>query len=417
MSNKVVLGFSGGLDTSFCVKWLQEQGMEPICVTLDIGQDANLDDVRLIADKLGVQTLKIIDGKENFVNFFLIPALKANALYQGVYPLATALGRPYIGKVIADTARELGTNYVAHGCTGKGNDQIRIELAINAIIPDANIIDPIRDNNYSRDYEIEYLQKHGIDLGLTKEKPYSIDQNLWGRSVCAGMIEDISVMPPQEVYQWTTALEECPNNADEITVEFVSGMPVALNGERLSTLEIILRLNDLGGKHGVGRIDHIEDRLVGIKSREIYEAPAAVILIRAHQVLESLTLSKASLDFKTLVEKEYARIIYLGEWFSPHHLDLVNFLYHNQLNVSGVIGLKLFKGNCIVSSRASSLALYDKLLATYSSDSVFDQRSATGFIKFIGMASRIQIKAQKLGYEKEMSHLLESTTENSGEML
>ena len=404
MSKQVVLGFSGGLDTSFCVEWLKEEGFdEVVCVTLDIGQEVDSSTVRSKAEKLGVKTIKVIDGKENFVHFFLMPALKANALYQNVYPLATALSRPYIGKVIADVAMEMGIRYVAHGCTGKGNDQVRIEMAIRSIMPDAEILGPVRDNNFSRDYEIEYLRSRNIDLSFTKENSYSIDQNLWGRSICAGILEDISVTPPEEVYEWTRSIDECPEDAEEIEIEFASGVPVRLNNKTLRPLSIIEKLNEIGGTHGIGRIDHIEDRLVGIKSREIYEAPAALILIRAHQALEALTLSRSSLDFKRLVEDEYARLIYLGDWFSLHHMNLLAYLQNNQVVVDGVIRLKLHKGNCIVIGRRSDLALYQKTLATYGEESEFDQRAAAQFIKFLGMESSIQSKIQKLNFDKRLS--------------
>ena len=406
MSKQVVLGFSGGLDTSFCVEWLKEEGFdEVICVTLDIGQEVDSSTVISKAEKLGVKTIKVIDGKENFVHFFLMPALKANALYQNVYPLATALSRPYIGKVIADVAMEMGIRYVAHGCTGKGNDQVRIEMAIRSIMPDAEILGPVRDNNFSRDYEIEYLRSRNIDLSFTKENSYSIDQNLWGRSICAGILEDISVTPPEEVYEWTRSIDKCPEDAEEIEIEFASGVPVRLNNKTLRPLSIIEKLNEIGGTHGIGRIDHIEDRLVGIKSREIYEAPAALILIRAHQALEALTLSRSSLDFKRLVEDEYARLIYLGDWFSLHHMNLLAYLQNNQVVVDGVIRLKLHKGNCIVVGRRSDLALYQKTLATYGEESEFDQRAAAQFIKFLGMESSIQSKIQKLNFDKELHQL------------
>ncbi len=313
------------------------------------------------------------------------------------------LGRPYIGKVIADVAMEMGIRYVAHGCTGKGNDQVRIEMAIRSIMPDAEILGPVRDNNFSRDYEIEYLRSRNIDLSFTKENSYSIDQNLWGRSICAGILEDISVTPPEEVYEWTRSIDECPEDAEEIEIEFASGVPVRLNNKTLRPLSIIEKLNEIGGTHGIGRIDHIEDRLVGIKSREIYEAPAALILIRAHQALEALTLSRSSLDFKRLVEDEYARLIYLGDWFSLHHMNLLAYLQNNQVVVDGVIRLKLHKGNCIVIGRRSDLALYQKTLATYGEESEFDQRAAAQFIKFLGMESSIQSKIQKLNFDKRLS--------------
>lgn len=401
MKNKVVLGFSGGLDTTFCVKWLQENNFEPICVTLDIGQEKDIRHVEKKANDLDVKTIKIVNGIDDFADYFIVPALKANALYEGVYPLATALSRPYVGKIIADTAKEIGTKYVAHGCTGKGNDQVRIELAINALMPGAIIIDPIRDNNLSRDDEIKYLKEKNIKIEVTKEKPYSIDQNIWGRSICAGILEDMEKEPPEEVFEWTRSIDKCPDKPGEIEIGFESGIPKSLNKKTMSVKDIIIKLNEIGGLHGIGRIDHIEDRVVGIKSREIYEAPAAIILIKAHKILESITLTKSSLKFKNLVEKEYADIIYEGKWFSNHHMDLISYLQHNQKNVTGNIRMKLHKGNCIVISRESKYSLYDKSLATYTSKSTFDQSAAKEFIKIYGMENNIQAQKQLFNFREE----------------
>jgi argininosuccinate synthase len=413
MTPKVVLGFSGGLDTSFCVKWLQEHDYEPICVTLDVGQEADLSTVKQRATGLGVRDIRIIDGTDNFVNYFIIPALKANALYQGVYPLATALSRPFIGKVLADVANELGTPYVAHGCTGKGNDQVRIELAVRALLPNATILDPVRDENHSREEEIQYLQARNIPTEITVEKPYSIDQNLWGRSICAGILEDIWVEPPEEVFEWTRSIETCPDQAEEIELEFESGVPVSLNRKPQSMTAIIKLLNELGGLHGIGRIEHIEDRVVGIKSREIYEAPAAIILIKVHQALEALTLTGASLAFKKLIEEEYAQIIYQGGWFSHHHMDLVAYLQHNQRNVTGKIRLKLHKGNCIPTGRTSEFSLYRKELATYTSSSIYDQPSAGAFVKIFGMANTVQAQTQLFNFAHETRVLMDSQNKSA----
>jgi argininosuccinate synthase len=410
MKPKVILGFSGGLDTSYCVKWLQEHDYEPVCVTLDIGQEADIGNVKQRALELGVTDIRIIDGIADFANYFLTPALKANALYQGVYPLATALSRPFVGKVLVDVATEVGTHFLAHGCTGKGNDQVRIELAIKALMPEAQIIDPIRDENLSRDEEMQYLEQRGIYTGITEAKPYSIDQNIWGRSICSGVLEDIWTEPPEEVFEWTQAVEQCPNTPEELEFEFESGVPVALNQQHMTLTEMITTLNDIGGKHGVGRIDHIEDRVVGIKSREIYEAPAATILIKAHQALETITLTGSSLAFKKLIEEEYAKLIYEGGWFSHHHMDLVAYLQHNQRKVSGTILMKLYKGHCIATGRASDFSLYRKELATYTSESLYDQRAATGFIHIFGMEHAVQAQAQMFNFTDE-TKLLTGTTE------
>jgi len=399
------------LDTTFCVIWLRENGFDPVCVCLDIGQSKNLGEVRRSAEMLGVQNLKIIDGRRAFADLFIGPALKANALYQGVYPLATALSRPYIGKVLVDVAREEGTHYVAHGSTGKGNDQVRIEMAVRALLPGAEIVDPIRDNSLSRDYEIRFLRDKGINLGYTEEKPYSVDQNVWGRSICAGILEDIGVAPPEEVFEWTKPPEACPNVPAIIEIEFESGLPVALDNVRKPILDLVTQLNQIGGEHGIGRIDHIEDRLVGLKSRELYEAPAASVLIKAHKALESLTLSKSSLDFKQGVEADYARLIYLGDWFSLHHMDLLAYLQQNQKAVSGKIRLKLYRGNCTIVGRESANALYKRNLITYGKGSEFDQRNGTAFSRILGMESFIQSSIQLSNFEQKIERMIQPRKE------
>jgi argininosuccinate synthase len=272
-------------------------------------------------------------------------------------------------------------------------------------MPDANILAPIRDNNLSREKEIDYLQSKNIEIGYTKAKPYSIDQNIWGRSICAGILEDISVEPPKEIYEWTRDINDCPESGEEISIDFEGGTPIKLNMKSLRFAELVKNLNEVGGAHGVGRIDHIEDRIIGIKTREIYEAPAALILIKAHQTLEALTLSKQSLDFKKVVENEYAKTIYQGHWFTHHHMNLVAYLIHNQRNVTGTIKLKLHKGNCIIISRKSEMSLYQKSLATYSSQSTFDQKAAREFVKFLGMENNIQARIQLFNYSKEIKQL------------
>jgi argininosuccinate synthase len=312
--------------------------------------------------------------------------------------------------VLTDVAREIGTDYIAHGCTGKGNDQVRIELAINSLMDKPVIIDPIRDNNLSRDEEIRWLSAKGIVIEVTKEKPYSIDQNIWGRSVCAGVLENIDVIPPEEVFDWTTPLARTPDKPVDIEIGFKSGTPVSLNGKTKRWREIIQELNILAGQHGIGRIDHIEDRVVGIKSREIYEAPAAITLIKAHQVLESITLARAALNFKKTVDNEYANLIYQGYWFSNHHMDLVAYIQHNQKHVTGTVGLRLFKGNIIVTKRDSKFSLYNQRLATYTGESIFDQTAAKGFISIYGMENRILARKQLFNFSEE-TKLLEDKPE------
>jgi argininosuccinate synthase len=401
MQPQVILGFSGGLDTTFCVKWLQEHGYEPICVTIDIGQEDNLSVVQQRAAALGVHTIRIVDGIQDFVNYFIVPALKANALYQAVYPLATALSRPLIGKVLAEAAQEFGTPYIAHGCTGKGNDQIRLELAIKALLPEAIIIDPVRDENLSRDAEMAYLAERNIHLGITPNKSYSIDQNIWGRSICSGVLEDIWIEPPEEVFAWTSSLDKCPDVPEYVEIGFEAGVPVTCDGQTVSMLELIRHVNALGGIHGIGRIDHIEDRVVGIKSHEIYEAPAASILITAHQALETITLTGSTLKFKKALEAEYARLIYQGGWFTHHHMDLVAYLQHNQRPVTGSIRLKLYKGHCLPVGRAAAHSLYHPELVTYSARSIYDQTAGAGFIKIFGLEQTVEAQAQQLNFGAE----------------
>lgn len=380
MRKKIILGFSGGLDTSYCAIKLREEGFDPVCILVDVGQviDRNLVEKR--KQILGIEHLEYVDVKSEFADIFILPSLWANALYQGVYPLSTALTRPLIAKKMVDIAHEYDTNYFAHGCTGKGNDQIRIELGIKSLFPEAVIHAPIREGNLSRDQELDFLQKKGIEISVTKDKPYSIDENLWGRSVSAGSVENIEEEVPDDVYEWTTSPTDGgkPEFLD-LTVTFEGGKPIALDHSELSFSDLIENLNRTAGSHSIGRIDHIEDRLVGIKSREIYECPAAMTLITAHRHLESLTLTRAAKEFKKHVEHEYSDLIYSGNWFSSHHYDLLAYLLQNQKVVSGDISLKLARGNIIVNRRISNNSLYNKNLVTYGKGSNFDQRSAKGY--------------------------------------
>ena len=399
-------GFSGGLDTTFCVVRLRELGYDPVCVTIDIGQNKDLTQSERSAKMLGVTDHRIVDGRSDFASLFVWPALKANALYQDVYPLATALSRPYIGKVLVDVANELDTQHIAHGCTGKGNDQVRIELTVRALMDQVNILDPVRDENISRNAEIAFLKERGIETDYSDERPYSVDQNMWGRSICAGILEDPATVPPEDIYEWTRSVDKCPDEPQEIEIGFQAGVPITLNKEEVEPVEMINQVNQLGGLHGIGRIDHIEDRLVGIKSREIYEAPAAMILIEAHRALERLTLTRASLDFKRIVEGEYAKLLYLGDWFSAHHLEILAYLKYNQVNVTGNVRLRLHKGSCLVVGRNADRSLYQRQLVTYGPESTFDQASAASFVKFLGMESQVQARTQRPLIGTDMHRLL-----------
>ncbi len=400
---KVVLAYSGGLDTSVAIRWIREKyGAEVVTLTVDLGaMEKDLSEVRERALRIGAVKAIVVDAKDIFVKYFVWPALQANALYEGVYPLATALGRPLIAKLLVDVARQEGATAVAHGSTGKGNDQVRFDVSVAALAPDLKIIAPVREWGMRRDEEIEYAYRHNIPIPVTKESPYSIDQNLWGRSIEAGVLEDEWVEPPSEVFAWTRDPSQTPDEAAYVEIEFETGIPVALNGERLDGVTLIERLNEIGGLHGVGRIDHIENRLVGIKSREIYEAPAAVILHKAHKDLEDLTLSKDAARFKELVAKEYADLVYNGLWFSSFHRDLAAYVASSQRYVTGTVRVKLHKGTATVVGRKSPFSLYRRSLATYEAGDTFDQRAAVGFIKIWGLPVRIFAQTQLQGHASD----------------
>ncbi len=395
--DKVILAYSGGLDTSVMVPWIGEKyNMDVVTFTVDLGQGEDIERIRQKALKTGAIDAVALDARNLFIDHFVWPALMAGAMYEGKYPLATALGRPLIAKLMVDTAHEHGAKAVAHGCTGKGNDQVRFDVTFQTLDPSLKIIAPVREWKMSRPEEIEFAKKHGIPVEATKESPYSLDLNLWGRSCEAGVLEDPWEEPPADAFGWTVAPEKAPDQAEYVEIEFERGRPVGLNGERLDGAPLIERLNKLGGKHGVGRIDHVENRLVGIKSRELYEAPAAVILHDAHRELESLVLSKQAARFKTFVAQEYADIIYNGLWFNAFHQDLFAFVQSNQRFVSGFARVKLFKGKATVVGRRSEHSLYSKKLATYESGDAFDHDAAKGFIRLWGLGQQTQARQQLL---------------------
>src|SRR5438270_314644 len=395
--DKVILAYSGGLDTSVMVPWIKEKyGLDVVAFTVDLGQGEDIQRIRQKALRTGAVDAVAIDARNMFVDYFVFPALMAGALYEGKYPLATALGRPLIAKRMVDVAREHKAKAVAHGCTGKGNDQVRFDVTFQTLAPDLQIFAPVREWKMTRDEEIKFAHKHGIPVEATQESPYSIDQNLFGRSCEAGVLEDPWDEPPEGAFAWTTDPAKAPNEPEYIEIEFEQGRPVALDGEKLDGVPLIERLNKLGGKHGVGRIDHVENRLVGIKSRELYEAPAAVILHEAHRELETLCLSKQAARFKTLVAQEYADLIYNGLWFSGFHQDLFAFVASNQRYVSGVVRVKLFKGKATVVGRKSEHSLYSKKLATYETGDQFDHEAAQGFIRLWGLGQQTQARQQLL---------------------
>ncbi|MBI4505104.1 MAG: argininosuccinate synthase [Chloroflexi bacterium] len=405
---KVVLAYSGGLDTSVAIRWLQEQyGLEVVCLTVDLGaNDRDLSTVRERALQIGARQALIVDAKDVFVRYFVWPALRAGAVYECKYPLATALGRPLIAKLLVDVARQEGATHVAHGCTGKGNDQVRFDVSVGALAPDLTVIAPIREWRMTRDEEIAYAQRHGIPVPATRESPYSTDQNLWGRSIEAGVLEDPDVEPPEDVYAWTVSPERAPDAPAVVEVEFERGIPVRLDGAALDGVALIGRLSELAGQHGVGRIDHVENRLVGIKSREIYEAPAAVVLHEAHRALEAMTLTRHQLRLKELVAQEYADLVYNGLWFSAAHQDLAAYIASVQRFVSGTVRLKLYKGTCRVVGRTSPVSLYRHELATYDRGDMFDSSAAVGFIALWGLPLRTQASAQLLRAGEELRGIM-----------
>lgn len=394
---KVILAYSGGLDTSVAVKWINENyDMDVITYTCDLGQGRELETIRQKALATGAVEAVIEDVRNMFVDFFVWPSLMAGTMYEGKYPLATALGRPLIAHRMAEMAKEHGASAVAHGCTGKGNDQVRFDVSFQTLAPQLKIIAPVREWKWTRTEELEFAAKHGIAVDATKESIYSVDQNLWGRSVEAGILEDPWVAPPEDAYRWTTNPLEAPDTPIEVEIEFEQGRPIGLNGESLDGADLIERLNEIGGEHGVGRIDHVENRLVGIKSREIYEAPAAIILHEAHRELEFLTLSRQALRFKTFVSQTCSDIIYDGLWFSNFHQDLMGFVEKNQRFVTGMVRARLYKGMCSVVGRTSEHSLYSKELATYEEGDQFPHETALGFIKIHGLAQQTQARQQLL---------------------
>ncbi len=391
----VVLAYSGGLDTSVAIKWIPEKyNMDVVTVTIDLGAVKNLDAIREKALKIGAKKAIVIDAKETFVRYFIYPALQAGALYEGVYPLATALGRPLIAKLLADVAQEEKADAVAHGCTGKGNDQVRLDVSLQVLNPNLQIIAPVREWKMTRDDEIRYAEEHNIPVEAKIKSPYSTDENLWGRSIECGILEDPWAEPPEEVFQWTKSVKSAPEEPEYLEIEFERGVPVALNGEEMDGITIITTLNAKGGRHGVGRIDHLENRLVGIKSREIYESPAAVILHTAHKALEGMILTKDALRFKDIVSAQYADLIYNGLWFSAFHQDLVAYVLSSQRLVKGTVRVKLSKGACVLVGRKSPLSLYSEKLATYQKEDTFDHGAALGFIKIYGLPVKIQAQKQ-----------------------
>lgn len=398
MGKKVVLAYSGGLDTSVAIPWLKDKGYDVVACCLDVGEGKDLEFVKEKALQVGAVASYMIDAKEEYAKEYALIALQAHTLYEGKYPLVSALSRPLISKKLVEVAEKENAVAVAHGCTGKGNDQVRFEVSIKALNPDLEVLAPVREWKWSREEEIEYAKQNNIPIPINLDSPFSIDQNLWGRSNECGILEDPWAAPPEAAYELTAALENTPDTPEIIEIDFKEGVPVAINGVQYSVAELILHLNEVAGKHGVGRIDHVENRLVGIKSREVYECPGAMTLIKAHKELEDLTLVKEVAHFKPVIEKKITELIYDGLWFSPLRAPLEAFLKETQKFVTGTVRVKLFKGHAIVEGRKSEYSLYNEKLATYTTEDEFDHDAAVGFIQLWGLPTKVNSMVQQ---EKE----------------
>jgi argininosuccinate synthase len=400
---RIAVAYSGGLDTSVIVKWLQEKYQaEVITVTGNLGQKKELIGVDRKAYKTGAKKAYIIDLQKEFVYDYIFPALRAGALYEHTYPMATSLGRPLLAKALVDVAKRERCTAVAHGCTGKGNDQVRFEASIAALAPELKVIAPLREWEFkSREEEIAYCEKYGIPVTATKESPYSIDENIWGTSIECGMLEDPMVEPPADAYQRTVSPLDAPDKPTYVTIEFNEGVPVGINGVRMDGVKIIHALNEIAGANGVGRMDLVENRLVGIKSREIYEAPAAVTLHFAHRELERLTLDKEVFHYKAKVAHDYANLIYNGLWFTPLRMALDAFINETQKTVNGLVNVKLYKGNLEIAGRTSPNSLYDMKLATYTEEDQFDHKASEGFIKIFSLPMKTFYRVNRNGLKKK----------------
>ncbi|UQZ98755.1 argininosuccinate synthase [Enterococcus casseliflavus] len=394
MKEKVILAYSGGLDTSVSIKWLTDQGYDVVACCLDIGEGRDTQSIKDKALAVGAIESYAIDAREEFAQDFALIALQGNTFYENSYPLVSALSRPLIAKKLVELALATGATTVAHGCTGKGNDQVRFEVAIAALAPHLKVIAPVREWKWSREEEIAYAAEKGVPIPADLDNPYSIDQNLWGRACECGVLEDPWATPPKGAYAITQELEDTPDVPTIVEITFDQGVPTAIDGETMNLAELIMKLNRMAGEHGVGRIDHIENRLVGIKSREVYECPGAIALMTAHKELEDLVFVRELAHFKPIIEQQLAQVIYDGLWFNPLTEALITFLKSTQVYVNGIVRLKLFKGNVICEGRKSENSLYDENLVTYTSADTFDQHAAIGFIKLWGLPSKVHAEIQ-----------------------
>ena len=400
-TDKIVLAYSGGLDTSVMIKWLQEKyNAEVITATINVGQLEDLLEVEEKARKLGVLKHYSIEAKEEFATKYIFPAIKANALYEGKYPISTTLSRPLIVEKMVEIAEKEGASALAHGCTGKGNDQVRFDISIGSLAPDLNIIAPIREWSMTRDEEIEYAKANGIAVSTAARK-YSIDQNIWGRSIECGVLEDANKEPPEDAFEWTVSPIDAPDMPEYVTIEFKAGVPVALNNKTMPPVSLIEKLNQTSGKHGVGRIDHIEDRMVGIKSREVYECPAATVLLEAHKDLEKMVLTRHEVLFKQQIDAQWTYLVYAGLWLDPLREDLAAFINKSQENVTGEVCMKLYKGGLQVVGRSSPMSLYDQNLVNYNIKTGFDQSYSKGFIELWGLQTKMHNMLKRKAKEQK----------------
>ena len=385
---KVILAYSGGLDTSVAITWLMKD-YDVVAVCMDVGEGKDLDFIHDKALKVGAVESYVLDVKDEFAEEYVLPALQAHAYYEQKYPLVSALSRPVISKKLVEIAHKTGATTIAHGCTGKGNDQVRFEVAIAALDPNLKVIAPVREWKWSREEEIEYAKANGVPVPADLDNPYSVDQNLWGRANECGVLENPWNQAPEDAFGITTSPEEAPDTPEFVDIEFKEGKPVALNGEELKLADLIQKLNTIAGKHGVGRIDHVENRLVGIKSREIYECPGAITLLTAHKEIEGITLVREVSHFKPILENELSNLIYNALWFSPATEAIIAYIKETQKVVNGTAKVKLYKGHAQVVARKSPNSLYDENLATYTSADSFDQDAAVGFIKLWGLPTQV----------------------------
>jgi len=385
---KVVLAYSGGLDTSMMLKWIQEEyEMDVISCIVDVGQGKDMKAVEEKAWNLGVLNHYTFDAKEEFARGYVFPAIKANALYMGTYPVSSSISRPLIAKKVVEVAEVEGAQAVAHGCTGKGNDQVRFDMTFKALNPGLKIIAPVREWKFDRHSQIEWAKEHGVPVPVTADSPYSIDQNLWGRSIEGGILEHPDIKAPDDIWEWTVDVEDSPDEPDYVKIGFDAGVPVSIDGEDAGPVELLQKLNEAGGAHGIGRIEHMEDRVVGLKTRETYETPAAEIVLSAHEDLEKMVLTRHQKMFKFQVENTWATIVYQGLWVDPFKKDLDAFIDSTQENVTGEVTMKLFKGSAKPVARESPLSLYDYNLASFDINTHYDQGDAVGFINLWGLPS------------------------------